>query len=163
MNALSAWWQGRTPRERRTVLAGAVLLALMLAGALAWKPLADARQSLAEGNARLAADLSAMRALAARAGPAPSGEAMARDRAGQSLLALADAGLRETGLAGGLARIEPAGSGRVRLRLEAIAFDPLADWLQQLRGRHGIRVAELAVTRTDAGRVDANLLIEDPR
>lgn len=134
----------------------------MLFWAFAWKPLADARSALVEGNARLAADLAGMRALAARAGPAVAGEAAARDRAGQSLLALADAGLRESGLAGGLARIEPAGSGRVRLRLEAVAFDPLADWLQGLRQQHGIRIAELAVTRTDAGRVDANLLIEDP-
>lgn len=162
MNALTSWWRARADRERHALVAGAVVLAAMLVWAFAWKPLADARSALVAGNARLAADLSGMRAMAARAGSLAAGDAVARDRAGQSLLALADAGLRETGLAGGLARIEPAGSGRVRLRLEAIAFDPLADWLQRLHQHYGIRIAELAVTRTDAGRVDANLLIEDP-
>lgn len=163
MNAVPAWWRARARRERIALLAGALVLAILLTWAFVWKPLADARHALREGNQRLAADLQGMRALAARAAPTVAGEDAARDRAGQSLLALADAGLRESGLAGGLVRIEPAGSGRVRLRLESVAFDPLADWLQSLRRRYGVRVAEFAVTRTDAGRVDANLLIEDPR
>lgn len=162
MNALTTWWLARARRERRALLVGGVVLAVLLFWALAWKPLADARSALLEGNARLAMDLQGMRTLAASASPVAVGESAARDRAGQSLLALADAGLRETGLAGGLVRIEPAGTGRVRLRLESVAFDPLADWLQALRRQYGVRVAELAVTRTDTGRVDANLLIEDP-
>jgi general secretion pathway protein M len=163
MNALGTWWRGREPRERAVLAIGLVAVVAMLLWAFAWKPLDDRRDAMIESNARLAADLAAMRELAARAGATAVDGDAARERAGQSLLALADAGLREAGLAASLRRIEPAGEGRVRLRLEAVAFDPLAAWLEQLSQRHGVRVAEVAATRTDyAGQVDVQLIIEDP-
>jgi general secretion pathway protein M len=91
------------------------------------------------------------------------GDDVSRARAGQSLLALADAGVREIGLGGSLKRIEPAGEGRVRLRLEAAAFDSLVEWLETLSARHGVAIAELAATRTGhAGQVDVQLVLEDP-
>jgi general secretion pathway protein M len=162
MNA-SAWWQGREPRERRTLAIGAVVVAAMLVWALLWKPLQDSRAALVEGNARLAADLAGMRAAAVRlqGGAAPTDAA--RARAGQSLLALADAGIREIGLGGSLKRIEPDGERRVRLRLEAVPFDPLAAWLQRLDSDHGIVVSELAANATEyVGQVDVQLVLEDP-
>lgn len=163
MNAINAWWRGREPRERIVLALGIVAVAAMLLWAFAWKPLDERRDAMIESNARLAADLASMRALAARAGTAGGSGDAARERAGQSLLALADAGLREAGLGASLRRIEPAGDGRVRLRLEAVAFDPLAAWLEQLARRHGVLVAEIAATRTDyAGQVDVQLVIEDP-
>ncbi len=164
MSALRAWWQGRQTRERRVLALGAALTVLMLLWALVWKPLVDHRVALSEGNQRLAADLALMRASADELrGRQPAGEDAGRNRAGRSLLALADAGIREIGLAGSLRRIEPAGEGRVRLRLEAVPFDPIAQWLERLASEQGVRVAELSATRTEyAGQVDLQLLIEDP-
>jgi general secretion pathway protein M len=159
----AAWWQGREPRERRVLAIGAVLVAVMLAWALVWKPLQDSRAALVEGNARLAADLAGMRAAAVRLQGSATPADAARARAGQSLLALADAGVREIGLGGSLKRIEPDGERRVRLRLEAVPFDPLAGWLQRLDREHGIVVAELAANATDyVGQVDVQLVLEDP-
>ena len=165
MKGLTAWWRGREPRERTVLALGFVAVVAMLLWAFVWKPLDDRRNAMIESNARLAADLAVMRELAARttrSAGAISGDA-ARERAGQSLLALADAGLRQAGLGASLRRIEPAGEGRVRLRLEAVSFDPLAAWLEQLSQRHGVRVAEISATRTAyAGQVDVQLVIEDP-
>lgn len=163
MEALRIWWQAREPRERRVLGIGAVLGLLMLGWALLYKPMADARASLAEGNARLAADLEAMRTYAARLGSSAAGGDAVRERAGRSLLALVDAGIRDIGLAAGLRRIEPAGEGRVRLRLEAVPFDPLAAWLETLAQRHGIVVAELSATATEYfGQVDIQLVLREP-
>ncbi|MFB9066598.1 type II secretion system protein GspM [Pseudofulvimonas gallinarii] len=162
MNPLRTWWQAREARERRILLVGGLLTAVMLGWALLYKPLADARRSLAEGNQRLAADLVTMRADAARL--AGGGiEDGTRERAGRSLLALVDAGIRDIGLSAGLKRIEPAGEGRVRLRLEAVPFDPLATWLETLAQRHGIVVAEMAATATEyVGQVDIQLVLREP-
>lgn len=163
MSALRAWWSGRDAREQRVLAVGVLLTAAMLLWALAWKPLVDQRASLREGNARLAADLAMMRAAAAELqGTAIAGDAV-RARAGQSLLALADAGVRGIGLGAALQRIEPDGERRVRLRLDGAAFDPLAGWLQGLQREHGIRVAELAATRIEyAGHADVQLVLEEP-
>ena len=163
MNAFTGWWQGRDARERRVLSIGGIVVGAMLLWALVWKPLDDARATLAESNGRLAADVSAMRIATAELRDGARGDEPARQRAGQSLLALADAGIRDIGLGASLKRIEPAGDGRVRLRLEAIAFDPLAAWLETLSVQQGIRVAEMAATRTEhAGQVDVQLVLEDP-
>ncbi len=162
MSGLRSWWQGRDARERQILLIGGVLVVLMLGWALLYKPLADARSRLAQGNQRLAADLVTMRSDAARlaGGGVEDG---ARERAGRSLLALVDAGIRDIGLSAGLKRIEPAGEGRVRLRLEAVPFDPLAAWLETLAQRHDIVVAELAATATEyVGQVDIQLVLREP-
>lgn len=162
MSALRTWWNAREQRERQVLAIGALVAVLMLGWALLYKPLTDARASLVQGNQRLAADLVSMRANAARLrGGAVDGDA-ARERAGRSLLALVDAGIRDIGLGAGLRRIEPAGDGRVRLRLEAVPFDPLAGWLENLARRHGVVVAEMAATATEyVGQVDIQLVLQE--
>lgn len=163
MTAFKTWWSGRDARERRVLGTGAIVVAVMLVWAFVWKPLDDARATLVESNGRLAADVAAMRDASEVLRGAASNDDAARARAGQSLLALADAGIRDIGLGGSLKRIEPAGDGRVRLRLEAVSFDPLAAWLETLAAQQDIRVTEIAATRTGyAGQVDIQLVLEDP-
>lgn len=162
MSALNAWWRAREPRERQILVVGALVAALMLGWALLYKPLTDARASLVQGNQRLAADLASMRANAARLRSGVVDGDAARERAGRSLLALVDAGIRDIGLGAGLKRIEPAGDGRVRLRLEAVPFDPLAGWLETVAQRHGVIVAEMAATATEyVGQVDIQLVLQE--
>lgn len=163
MTAIAGWWQARDARERRVLSIGAIAMGAMLLWAFVWKPLDDARAALAESNGRLAADVASMRIAVAELRGRDTGDDSARDRGGRSLLAIADAGIREIGLGGSLKRIEPAGEGRVRIRLEAVAFDPLAAWLERMSVEQGIRVAEMAATRTDyTGQVDVQLVLEDP-
>lgn len=162
MSAVSAWWRQRDARERWMLSVGAMLVAAMLLWAFAWKPLNDARAALVESNGRLATDLATMRVAAAHMRGHVAGDDAARARAGRSLLALADAGIREIGLSGGLKRIEPSGEGRVRVRLEAVAFDPLIGWLEALEREHGIRVGEMSATATGyVGQVDIQFVLEE--
>lgn len=167
MSALRAWWLGRDARERRVLAVGGALVVLMLLWAFAYKPLTDARAALNEGNGRLASDLALMRGTVARGPGLTSAGAgtddAARRRSGQSLLALVDADLRGLGLGPSLKRIEPAGDKRVRARLEAVPFDQVVEWLEQLVVEQGIRVVEFAGSRTEyAGQADIQMLIEDP-
>ncbi len=150
-------------RDRRTVLFGAVTIGVALAWALLWDPLAQARARLAADIDRLQADLAFMReaapAIRARAG---AGAPAALERAGRSLLALADGTAREAGLGFQLKRVEPVGEGRVSIWFEGVAFDGLVTWLDGLDSRFGVRVEDLRIERAIApGAVDARITLRD--
>lgn len=158
------WWQARSASEQRMLAGGGTLVAVLLVWAFAWHPLAAARVRNAEGLEARRAGLAFVQAgVAELAGLQAAGFEAGGLREGRSLLALADVTAREAGLAGWLRRVEPAGSGSVRVSFEGVAFDPLVSWLEDLVRRYGITVHELAVDRAEGlGRVDARLTLQDP-
>lgn len=160
---MSRAWQRLGARDRAVLIGGGALVALLLAWSFVWYPLARSRDALAASTAQAEADLAWMRGVAPelsalRAGGAATG----LDRAGRSLLALADGTAREAGLGGALVRIEPAGAGRVNLWFERVPFDALAGWLESLSRQYGVAVDELQVERAlDTGTVDARIGVVD--
>ena len=85
------------------------------------------------------------------------------DRAGRSLLAVADSSAREARLGNAIKRIEPVAAGRVTVWLEAADFDQIAAWLEQLETRYRIQVDEFSFQRTPVvGTVDARIGLLDP-
>lgn len=156
---MKAWWDGLAARDRGVLKIGAALVALMLVWALAWQPLARARERLRAQSVAQAEALAWMRPAAqqlAAAGGA-AGAPMADTR---SLLARIDAGARAAGLGGALVSVEPQGANRVRATLSAADFDVLTRWLQQVSGQ-GVAVEQLSVQRANAGRVDARVLLAE--
>ena len=150
MEAWLAWWRGLAPRERLALALGGAAAGLLLLYALLWAPLqerlAGLRARLAEEEAQVAWMRRASWAAAPRRAPVSG-----------SLLALVDRTARAAGLA--LARVQPEGEGRVRVRLEGAPFDGLARWLGELAAA-GLRVEELEVERdrrAGPGRVRARL------
>lgn len=162
---MKTWWQGLAARERVVVSAGAAIVALLLGWALVWDPLAAERARLAAAVRQAEADLAWMREAVPRlVARRAAGGAVGADRAGRSLPALADASLREAGLAAHLARLEPLGEGRVSLAFTGVGFDPWIVWLEGFAPRYGIRVEELVVERAGApGVVDARIVLVDAR
>ena len=161
---MSAWWSNLAERDRRMLAIGAVLVAALLFWALWFDPLLQSRRGLAERAKQAEADLVYMQAASQRLAALQSGgSASVFDRGGRSLLALADASAREAQLAKALKRIEPVSSGRVSVWLEAASFDAVAQWLEQLQSRYGIRAEEFSVVGTVApGTVDARFVLVDP-
>lgn len=150
-------------RERRALVLGGLVIGAALGWAFVWEPLERARARLAADVERLEADLAFMReaapALRARAA---QGDPGALERAGRSLLALADGTAREAGLGLELKRVEPVGEGRVGVWFEGVAFDGLVTWLDGLASRFGVRVEDLRVERSvAAGTVDARVTLRD--
>ena len=60
--------------------------------------------------------------------------------------------------------VAAAGSGRVNLWFEGVAFDALVGWLEGLRSQFGVSVDEFAVERAvDTGTVNARIgVVEAP-
>lgn len=153
MNAATAWWSGRTQRERR-VLRAIVALVVGLLALLVWM---DAERSRARLNAELprlrasiaalerdAAEVQRLRALPAAAAGAQSPLATLATNGG--------------GLPG--AQIAILDERRVRVTGGDVGFGLLLEWLRNAQATHGMRVES---ARLDAlpttGRVRAELLL----
>ncbi len=147
---MRAWLASRTPRDRAILIFGGALIVALLVWAWIWYPLAQSRARLATQVATAEADLAWMRSAdteVQQLRSTASGSAL--DRAGKSLLALADSSARDAGLGGALTRIEPVDAARVNVWLDRAGFDQVATWLETLAQRYGIAVDELSVDRVE--------------
>lgn len=159
--ALTESWNTLSGRDRRWLIAGAILAGLLVLWNWLWDPLASSRAALrvqAGDNERALQWMRpAAQALAARGGARV-------DRApddGRSLLARVDAGARAAGLAAGLVGVEPLGGDRVRVRFGSAPFDPLVAWLESEAGR-GLAIEEMSLRRAGAvGLVDGQVLLRE--
>ena len=161
---MRAWWDTREPREQRLLLIGGIIVALLLAWALVWYPLARSRDALRLRVEGQRADLAQMQALAARSSQLRGQGARSKvERQGKSLLALADATARGAQLANVLKRVEPAGAKSVRVSFEAASFDAIADWLDGLARDFGVTASDFSADRSEgAGLVNARVTLQDP-
>ena len=142
-------------RERRIVLGGAVLAAVLLVFGI----LIPLDRSVAHAQDRLVkkrADLSWMQGVApelAAAAPPPSSS-------GESLLVIIDRSARESGLASALTGSEPGAPGRLSVRLEKAPFDTLVAWLARLAQQNGVSVEAATIEGAGApGLVNAALVL----
>lgn len=156
-------WQALSPRDRRTALVGGVFAVALLLWALAWHPLSQRRAQLQQQVEQSRRELAYVRAGSTgierlrQAGTQSRG-----DREGRSLLALADATARSDGLEAALKRVEPAGTGSVRVSLEYANFDAMADWIERLSREFGVQATELSADRADGvGLVNARVTLQD--
>jgi general secretion pathway protein M len=144
-----------SPRERRLVMVGGVLAALLvLFGVLLPldRTVAHAQQRLAKKHA----DLNWMQSVApeiAAAAPPPSAT-------GESLLVIVDRSARESGLAGALSGSEPGGPGSLSVRLEKAPFDALIAWLARLAQQNGVSVDSANIEKAGGpGIVNAAIVL----
>jgi len=140
-----AWWELRTVREQRLLLAMAALLALTLAWLLVVRPLDNGLADARERHARAVLDLAAARGQAERIaflekdGPLPP-EAPLATAVGQRA---AQAGFAE-------ARVTPDGAARVTVAIDAARAQALFGFLAGME-RDGLIVERLtARTNSDA-------------
>lgn len=163
-DALRRWWTARETRERRVLLVGAIMCAVVLGWVLVWRPLASARASLSDQLDLQRQNLAFMHSAATQLrGLGTNGRQGQAKRAGKSLLALADSSARAANLDGALKRVEPLDQDRVRVEFGQAGFDVLVSWLQTLQRDYGIQVEDLSVRRVDGvGLVDAHVTLQDP-
>lgn len=160
---MRSWWQAREPREQQVLAVGAVLVVILLVWAFVWHPLAQKRTELQQRVISAEGELVQLRLAAAQLETRrQAGVRGGGDRAGRSLLALADASAREAGLGGALKRVEPVDGQGVRVSFEFASFDTLAKWLEALADDFGVVAATLSADRADApGLVHAQVLLHD--
>ncbi|MBI1195622.1 MAG: hypothetical protein GC138_07240 [Gammaproteobacteria bacterium] len=144
------------------IVASAVLLSGLVYG-LAWRPL---QGNVAEQNKKIAQNektVAWMQRSADELKRLKTQAIVPGNGARQSILAVVDQTARKAGLGGTIKRVEPAGKGKVRIRMESVAFDDMITWLEGLTGPSAIAIESIAIDRGDIpGLVDAHLTLTDP-
>ena len=155
---LSASLQSLSPRDRRTLLIGGVIAAILFVLAVIL-PLDHSVSRLHDQVAQKQADLVWMRSAApeiAAAGPI-------RSNSGESLIVIVDQSARESGLGGSLAGSQPSGQGGLSVQLEKAPFDALVGWLARLSQQNGIQIESATIdTAGEPGTVNASLTLKSP-
>ncbi len=148
-------------RERRTLIIAAVILGLLMVYALIWKPInasaerwAQLAQQREEFVVWMKKAVQEAKQLRQQAGSPNVGRA-------QSLLALVDQTARRSQLGPAMKRVEPKGSGEVRVRLENASFDDVMKWLTQLQRTSAVSIDSISIDKEDSpGRISATLTLK---
>ena len=156
---LRAWYAGLVPRERRLVLIGSGVIALMIVYLAIISPISTA-------HTRLMRDVRAKRQLityidnAAARLQTQSSASIGQLPAGQSVFAALSAAIQSSPVSGAVQRLEQTQDGGVRLSLRGAAFDSLARWLATIASQDGIVVTRATIDQaTNPGTVNATLTL----
>ena len=157
------WFESLESREQIFVGAGAVVVMLALLFAFVWVPLDKGHQALAGSVAtweRSLAELRPLRGLQQAPGASrPTTPANAR----QTPVVIVDRTLRARGLDRSLKRSQPTTGSGIRVEFEAVAFDDLVLWLNDLSTQYAMHVASGSMStanRAGPGRINATLTLE---
>jgi len=161
---IAEWWQKQSERDRNVLAVGAAIVALLLAWAFVWYPLARARAQLESRVDHERMDLAWMRQAGGELQELRAKGARGKiDRQGKSLFALADVTARGAGLGTALKRVEPTGPRSVRASFEAANFDALIGWVDGLARDYAVQTTDFSADRVEAiGTVNARVVLEEP-
>lgn len=153
------WWEGLQPRERRILICGAVLAAIVLVWSFVWSPLtratAEMRVAVAQKQ-RLAIDLQRTATLSGSDQPTrPQGSQPAT-----SLLVLVERTHQAHGLKDTFTLTRPDGPDVISIRFQNASFDAMMDWLVMLDNEHNLMVENSQMTKAQQpGLVNGNLVL----
>jgi general secretion pathway protein M len=154
---LSASLHSLSPRDRRTLLVGGVIVAILIV--LAVIQLDNSVSRLQGQVAKKQADLVWMR----NAAPEIAASGPVRSNSGESLIVVVDQSARESGLGNSLAGSQPSGPGELSVQLEKAPFDALIGWLARLSQQNGVQIESATIdTAGQPGTVNATLVLKSP-
>ena len=155
---LSASLRNLSPRDRRTLLVGGVIAAILFVLAVI-VPLDRSVSRMHDEVAQKQADLVWMR----HAAPEIAAAGPVRNNSGESLIVIVDQSARESGLGNSLAGSQPSGPGSLNVQLEKAPFDALVGWLARLSQQNGVQIESATIdTAGQPGTVNASLVLKSP-
>ena len=147
-----------SPRDRRTLLAGGLIVAILIVLAVIL-PLDHSVAHLQSEVGKKQADLLWMR----NAAPEIAAAGPVRGNSGESLIVVVDQSARESGLGSSLAGSQPSGPGELSVQLEKAPFDALVGWLARLSQQNGVQIESATIdTAGQPGTVNATLVLKSP-
>ncbi|HZT01626.1 MAG TPA: type II secretion system protein M [Steroidobacteraceae bacterium] len=147
-----------SPRDRRTLLIGGVIAAVLLVFAVIL-PLDHSVSRLHDEVAQKQADLVWMR----NAAPEIAAAGPMHGSGGESLIVIVDQSARESGLGNSLAGSSPSGQGSLSVELEKAPFDALVGWLARLSQQNGVQIESATIDSAgQPGTVNASLVLKGP-
>jgi general secretion pathway protein M len=160
--SLANMFSSLEPRERNMLIIGGIILGILLAYALFWKPFSNKVERLEhtvqeQRTLQQWINTAAAEALRLRATQGAS----IGNTAGQSLLSVVDQAAKNDRLGSALKRIEPEGANKVRVWIEQAAFDDVLLWMGNLKKTYGVQVTNVSIDRQgSSARVNARITVE---
>jgi general secretion pathway protein M len=155
---LGARFQSLSPRDRRMLLVGGAIAAVLFVFAVIL-PLDHRVSSLHDQVTRKQADLVWMR----NAAPEIAAAGPVRSNSGEPLIVIIDQSARESGLGSALAGSQPNGAGNLSVELQKASFDALVGWLARLSQQNGVQIESATIDSAgEPGLVDASLVLKSP-
>jgi general secretion pathway protein M len=155
---LSSRLRSLSPRDRRTLLLGGVIAAILFVLAVIL-PLDHSVSRLHDQVTQKQADLVWMR----NAAPEIAAAGPVRGNSGESLIVIVDQSAREAGLGGSLSGSQPSGSGGLSVQLEKAPFDTLVGWIARLSQQNGVQIESANIDSAgEPGLVNASLVLKSP-
>ncbi|MCI0504606.1 MAG: type II secretion system protein M [Gammaproteobacteria bacterium] len=158
------WFGSLDPRERRILIAGAVVLLAAMLYLLVWEPFMKKTAELEQSNRENQELLTWMEQSAEEAkklqaklkinGPTGGDK-------GQSLLGTIDRTAKTANLGKSVKRVQPDGQSKARVWLENAPFNDTVKWLENLQRQQGIHIVTSVVEKQEeSGLVNVRLVLE---
>ena len=154
---MKSYWQQLKPRERMLIMIGGGVFIILMLYLIVLEPQVENVDKLTVKVEKQKVQVQSLKSMAKEIASLQksSGGSSLSKRQGQSLLVLVDRTSKESQLGKSITRIEPDGSVRVRVWLEAAAFDDLVKWLGGLETKYNILVETVVIDNTQTvGRVN---------
>lgn len=152
------WLDNLQPRERRIVLAGAIVVGVIVIWGFIWSPLSAANANLGVAVAekqRLAVALQRTAAI-----PGRDATPVAAGVRGASLVVLVERTQQAHGLAGAFTQTRPDGPDGINVTFQNASFDAMLNWLVMLQAEHGVSIESATFNSTrQAGLVSGRLFL----
>lgn len=156
------WYLSLQPRERQVLAAGAAFLGVFLLYAAVLHPFYAGKSRLAQHVQDQRDFLTWVRPISLQV-QSLRGQQPASLPNGQSLLAVVSSSATGAGFGDALKQAQTNNDGSVRLQLQAVGFDNLVRWLDQLHRQYGLSAREFTAQRGKSpGTVDATLTLQAP-
>jgi general secretion pathway protein M len=143
------WWLGLQERERRVLLAGTLILALLLFYQLLWRPWHVAIGAMEESLIGLRTELVWMQQQAEMiqdsGGVLPAAQVKGADA---SLMAVIEQTSRAAGVREAIQQLTPRQNNtQVSVVMEAVSFNRWISWVDRLETQYGVTIIELNAER----------------
>lgn len=162
-NRLRDAWTTLSARERQLALFGAAAVGLVVLWLLLWLPLDKEVKRLRTATPEARAQLTHMHAQAAMIQPL-RGRTRSAPASG-SVVSVIDQSATSLGIRKQIVKLESDGAKGVQIAAEAVSFNSLIAWLNDLRDAYGFQVDNAQIdAHTVAGTVNARirLRVENP-
>jgi general secretion pathway protein M len=158
LEALSAYWQARDPRERAILLVGGIVAVILLLYLLVWDPIQSDRQRLVRDLPKLRAQVEQFRRDAEEA---EGLRARAKSRGpGQSLQAAVESSAKQANLGGAIKSVQALGTERAQVSGASVPFDGFVRWIAAIAQSDGVSVDSIqASAAAEPGRLQVESLV----
>lgn len=157
---MKEYWQQLSPRERRMLIAMAVVVGITIIYFGMWRPLQNGIENNRKAVTEKIRQIKTMQQYVLESRELRGNPNARRTvTSGNSLLVTIEQTAKQKRLA--LQQVKPEGNDGVRLNLENVAFDTVIEWIAQLEQQYGIWVDDISVERMpEKGQVNSRIVLK---